>query len=291
MPMKLEIKDYLHSLRFGETQAHQHISIIPLHGAIDSPPFYIALVDAMAARTLTVTEVSEGGSVSELHVLNDSTSPVLLMDGEELIGAKQNRILNTSILLKECSRTVVPVTCTERGRWAYSSAEFSMSDQVLERKIRSRKSHSVYESLAQGKAPQSNQREVWDGIQALHLKANSSSDTAAMLDAFKAQAARLAECLQAFPRADGQVGLVVLINGRVAGLDVISRPEAYARLHGKLVRSYVFDALLEVPPPAPPTGEAPALACSFIDSLAVSREEGLSVDWLRAGSPLPATGS
>jgi hypothetical protein len=108
--MNTDIKNYLHNLRFGETQFHQHISVIPLHTALDGAPPYVALADAMAARTLTVTGVSEGGSVPQLLVLNDSTQPVLIIDGEELIGAKQNRILNTSILLKERLRTVVPIT-------------------------------------------------------------------------------------------------------------------------------------------------------------------------------------
>jgi hypothetical protein len=271
--MNTEIKNYLHNLRFGETQSYQHISVIRLHAVVNGAPSYIALADAMATRTLTVTEVSEGGSVPKLLVLNDSDQPVLIIDGEELIGAKQNRILNTSILLQERSRTVVPVSCTEQGRWAYASPQFAMSDSVLERKIRSRKSRSVSQSLAQCSEPQSNQGEVWDGIQALHCKAKSSSPTSAMHDVFKAKAERLNECLQAFPRAEGQVGLLVLINGRVAGFDVVSRPEVYSRLHEKLVRSYVLDALLDESPPARPPAEAPALAQAFVGALEASREE------------------
>ena len=271
--MKTELKNYLQDLRFGETQSHQHITVIPLHAAPDGAPPYVALADAMASKTLTVTEVSEGGSVPELLVSNDSDQPVLIIDGEELIGAKQNRILNTSILLKKRSRTVVPVSCTESGRWAYSSAEFAMSDSVLEHKIRSRKSRSVSASLSLCSTPQSDQGEVWAGIHALHAKANFSSPTNAMHDLFKAKAERLDQCLKAFPSTEGQVGLLVLINGRVAGFDVVSRPEVYGRLHERLVRSYVLDALLDEPPAARPPSDARTVALAFLASLEVSKEE------------------
>jgi hypothetical protein len=45
--------------------------------------------------------VSEGGSVPNLRVINKTPHHVLLFDGEELKGAKQNRILNTTILIAE----------------------------------------------------------------------------------------------------------------------------------------------------------------------------------------------
>ncbi len=271
--MNAEIKSYLNNLTIGEARVYRHITVLPLLAIRDGAPPYIALAQAMDQKTLIVTEVSEGGSVPQLLVLNDGDQPVLIIDGEELLGAKQNRILNTTILLKEKSRTIVPVSCTEQGRWSYASAQFSMSDAVLERKIRSRKNRSVSESLSHNAPPQSDQGEVWDGIQALHCKAGSSSPTSAMHDAFKAQAGQLNECLQAFPGVDGQVGLLVLIQGQVAGFDVVSRPEVYAQIHEKLVRSYVFDALLDQPSAAKPATDAELLARSFLATLDQTREE------------------
>jgi transposase len=46
---------------------------------------------------VTVQEVSEGGSVPDLLVENSGDTRVLFLEGEELVGAKQNRILNTSV--------------------------------------------------------------------------------------------------------------------------------------------------------------------------------------------------
>ena len=69
-----------------------------------------------------------------------------MIGGEELAGAKQNRVLNTSILLKEASETKIPVSCTEQGRWSYASKAFSESGNVMAFKSRSRKTRSVHKS-------------------------------------------------------------------------------------------------------------------------------------------------
>jgi hypothetical protein len=143
----------------------------------------------------------------------------------------------------------------------------------MERKIRSRKTRSVSESLSHHAPPQSDQGEVWESIQALHCKAGSHSPTSAMHDVFKAQAGQLDECLQAFPCMGGQAGLLVLVKGQVAGFDMVSRPDVYARLHAKLVRSYVLDALLEPSPVVMPASHAELMVRSFIAGLDQMREE------------------
>jgi hypothetical protein len=99
------------------------------------------------------------------------------------------------------------------------------------------------------------------------------SPTLALHDLVRAQVQKLKDYLANLPCLEGQVGLLVVINGRVAGLDVVSRPEVYAGLHKKLVRSYVLDALLDQPTPPRPTTEAHALAEAFIAAVETSREE------------------
>ena len=44
--------------------------------------------------------VSKGGSVPELKVTYNAPEMVLIQDVEELVGAKQNRIMNTTILIQ-----------------------------------------------------------------------------------------------------------------------------------------------------------------------------------------------
>lgn len=97
-------------------------------------------------------------------VVNRAHKPVLLIDGEELAGAKQNRVPNTSILIKEVSETKIPVSCTEQGRRSYASQAFAESGHVMACKSRSKKTRSVHQSLEACGAPKSDQGEVWDGV-------------------------------------------------------------------------------------------------------------------------------
>ena len=67
----------------------------------------------------------------------DDTGQVqrMLFDGEELKGAKQNRILNTTILIAAGSSLDVPVSCTEQGRWSYASREFDESEAIKDPRL------------------------------------------------------------------------------------------------------------------------------------------------------------
>jgi len=206
--MEASIENYLDSLRLGEAQVYRNIILFPLHLTANGSPVYVTLGEAIQAKTLAVTEVSQSGSVPELFVVNSGDQPVLLLDGEELLGAKQNRVLNTTILLREKSETKIPVSCTEHGRWAYSSAQFSSSDVIMEKKIRARKSQTVSQSLVSGLSFGSDQGQVWAGIAALDAKSGSHSPTGAMQDTFKNYANDLKPCLEAFPQVPGQQGIL-----------------------------------------------------------------------------------
>ena len=134
------VKARLQSVHFGEAQPFKNITIVPLIAPADGPFQYRTLGEALATWDIAITEVSAANSVPELLVVNRISQPVLLIDGKELAGAKQNRVLNTSILLKEVSETKIPVSCTEQGRWSYASNAFSESGNAMVHKSRSRKS-------------------------------------------------------------------------------------------------------------------------------------------------------
>src|ERR1043166_2116735 len=125
--MEVSIQNYLSGLALGDVQQFKNMVVVPLFTARDGGPEYLTLKEALEKTLVTVGEISLAGSVPQLKVTSQADVPVLLVDGEELAGARQNRVLNTTILLKEKSETVIPVSCTEQGRWSYRTRLFGHS--------------------------------------------------------------------------------------------------------------------------------------------------------------------
>jgi hypothetical protein len=240
------IKALLASLRTGDPKIHNGLGLWPVFADCRPEPAYLTLVEALSLDGFKITEISEGGSVPNLRVTNETPHHVLLFDGEELKGAKQNRILNTTILIAAGTSLDVPVSCTEQGRWSYASAEFGSSGSLAYAELRKRKSVDVAMNLKAHAIHASDQGAVWEEIENLHAAANSSdkTKTRAMKDAYNERQKELDDFTREVTCHQGQCGLLAVIGDRVEGIDVLSRPEAYATLHRRLVESHAMDFLI-----------------------------------------------
>ena len=115
-------------IRAGEPTQLGGVVVFPLFAGLPPSRYtldYALASEAMVAGTLVVREVSEDGSVCELAARNLGDRPVLLVEGEELKGAKQNRAVVSSVLVAGRSCARIPVCCVQRGKWEYSSRHFS----------------------------------------------------------------------------------------------------------------------------------------------------------------------
>ena len=79
---------FLSDMELGQPQQFKNMTVIPLVLRADRSPKYLTLRETLEKSVLTVTEVIQSGSVPDLKVINAGDSAVLLIDGEELIGAK-----------------------------------------------------------------------------------------------------------------------------------------------------------------------------------------------------------
>jgi hypothetical protein len=246
------VAECLSTIRLGEPQRYQNLSIFPLLGEADNAPEYLLLDEALAQGCVRVTEVSEGGSVPELTLVNDCARPVLLLDGEELVGAKQNRILNLTVLVAARTTTVIPVSCVEAGRWHHTSPAFRSSGRTHYASGRAQKAASVSMSLRSDGSRHSDQRAVWADIaeKSARMRAHSATGAAAAL--YETHRGSLEAYLGAFAPAGAQAGALFAINGRVVGLDLFDSPATLTQVLPKLVRSYALDALDEGEHPGEP---------------------------------------
>src|SRR5439155_26809941 len=155
----------------------------------------------------------------------------LLYDGEELLGAKQNRILNVTVLVPGQAATRIPVSCVEEGRWSARSASFNAARHTSYPELRRRKAEALSAApLDLGLA----QAEVWDAVNVKAARHHVASATRAQSDIFHAMGADVARLREQFPPMPGQDGAVVALGARRLCLDYVSRPDAFARLYGKL---------------------------------------------------------
>jgi len=222
----------------GEPAEHRGIVVAPLFPLRDPVARYATLDDALA-RGFEITETGPEGAVPELRASNPLDEAVLLYDGEELAGAKQNRILNVSVLIGAQAKLVVPVSCVEQGRWRTMSRSFSSAGHVAHAQLRRVKARALGgEPLARGAA----QGAVWDSVDRRLEALDVASRTRAHSDAFHVHRRRLDDLGTAFQVLPGQCGAVFGI-GDTLCVDAVSRPDAFAALWPKLRDGYLLDAL------------------------------------------------
>ncbi len=237
------LADFLHTLRVGEPQAFENLTVFPLIGTQFQEPGYLLLDEALAQGLFEVREVSEAGSVNEVLVINKSDLPVLLMDGEILTGAKQNRVVNASILVRARAELKIPVSCVEQGRWRYVAEKFTESRRFSYARLRAQKSAQVAQSLHAFGAFSADQGAIWDEVERKQREMGAESPTGAVNGVYESHAEKLRKYCAAFSPLEGQVGAAVFINGSFVCLDAFDSPVSLRALYPKMIESYALDAL------------------------------------------------
>lgn len=237
------IKNYLNKISLSKPIKYENMVIIPIKiQNIENLDFY-TLKEAEAKSSIVISEVTESGSVNNLKIMNKSDKEVLILDGEELIGAKQNRSINISVLIAKRTEVVVPVSCVEAGRWRYESENFKSGDNFISSTIRRNRDLRVRESLKNYGNFQSNQGEVWSDIDDLSEDLNTESDTSAFHDTIKQNKSSIKDYVDNFPLFKDQSGLIVWINDELQGFESLYNYRTYKKFHKNIVQSYVLDAI------------------------------------------------
>ena len=233
----------LPKLRVGNPLRHKALSVFPLFADPTGQVDYRLADEALADESLIVEEVSESGSVPDLLVENKGDVRVLFIEGEELIGAKQNRILNTSVLVAAHSKTKIPVSCVEQGRWRYSSRHFGSSGSHSTSKMRRTLKASVSRSVKEKRGHRSDQAEVWAEVACLDFALGVDSGTVAMSDAFETYRDRIADYREHLKYVVRATGVAVAIGNAVVAVDVFDKPSTCQKIWDRLLSGVVLEAL------------------------------------------------
>jgi hypothetical protein len=212
----------------GSARSYRGLTLVPLFPSCPPALDYLGL-DEASAGGLTVSEAGAEGVVEWLLVENPLPELVLLYEGEELVGAKQNRMLEQTILVGAGSTLKVPAKCVERGRWSQRTEHFAPAPRAAYPELR--------------RARFVGQAAVWADVAAKSARLQACSPTDAAEELYVSRRASLDEYVQALPRLDGQSGVIVGIGGRLVCLDYVSRSDVFAGLYLKLLRGYALDAI------------------------------------------------
>ena len=225
----------LPALKIGNPINYEALTVFPLFGEnggggdVD----YVLSDAAIASEAVVVTEVSEGGSVPDLLVENRGDSRVLFLEGEELVGAKQNRVLNVSVMIAAHTKTPVPVSCVEQGRWGYRGRKFGSGGHSSS-KLRHIVKRSVHASLKATGGHSSDQGAVWKEVRRQQHSLGTDSPTSAMSDTYRDCESRISQFHDSLQPADGALGMAVAVGGKVISVDVLDKPSTCQKVWGRL---------------------------------------------------------
>jgi ARG/rhodanese/phosphatase superfamily protein len=242
MPLRLEV---------GPPVDAGALRLFPLFSSAPPAPPYLCGPEAEAAGVLHVGEREEGAQVPHLTVAIAGAVPVLLVEGEILLGALQNRTLNVSVLCAAPADTVIPVSCVEAGRWG-APKRTTRSPRHAPPRLRGAKTASVADSLRAGVGHFSDQGEVWRLVDSYDIAHGVNSATSSLEDVAEAVAPDVRYLVANFRPEEGQVGVVAAAGGGVLTLDCFDKPATLAAYWDGLLSGYALDAVGADPPSAGP---------------------------------------
>ncbi|MXZ44855.1 MAG: hypothetical protein F4Z01_07775 [Gammaproteobacteria bacterium] len=246
--MNSTISPFPSQLQIGAPTICDNLAIVPLLNKTNPTPTYLTLDEGLSKSLFYVEELDEGASVNDILFRNQSDRFALLFEGEEFLGAMQNRILNVSIFVTPKTKQKIPVSCVEAGRWHHrhqdrEKSRFRAANRMHYARGRAMENEAVSMNLASMQEFRSDQSGVWEDIRLKSSRTNAESPSSASDAMYESSESRTNEFLKSFTHEPNHVGSVFLIDGAVSGLEIFATESTHKRMLQKLVRSYALDAI------------------------------------------------
>ncbi|MCS7215703.1 MAG: hypothetical protein NZ826_06085, partial [Thermodesulfovibrio sp.] len=237
------LNSFLSSIHFSDPQAYRDLIIFPLYSDIVKEDGYLLLDEALKTDKFRIQEVSEGGSVPELTVINELDSDVLLLEGDILVGAKQNRTINTTIIVGKGSKLTIPVSCVEQGRWSYRSRVFSSSKFSVDPDIRRMKAKTVMSSLKESGQFRADQSGIWGTIAEKMRRHNYDSRSMDVDELYESRQEDYQNYERSFSYKDQQIGIAVFNGDELSGCDIFGVKGIMYKAFKKILSGYIFEGI------------------------------------------------
>ena len=262
-----ELGDLAARIRTGLPVPIGPVTLVPLYSEGGGPEADL-LEESIARGHTTVTEVGEQGRVNLLSVHHQGPQVRLLLDGEEVVGAEQNRFFNASFLVPPGATVEIPVSCVEHGRWRYKSAAFGSSERTLTSRARSSKLARTSDSVTRVGRYDSNQQAVWSDVERYLDRTEIRSATSAFSDAAERRVAVIES--QIPEPTPGQTGVAVVQGDKLISMDILGSPELFRRSWKKIARGILAE-VYDKSPPASDAVSTVRTAISQLGSIPVAR--------------------
>ncbi len=240
---KFNLKSLFDNLAILEPQLiYRNIVILPVELKIPSQLKYISLRSAVMANKAKVTEVNDAGNVPYVKVFNHSKEYVLIPQGEHLEGAKQNRMVNTSILINPETEIIIPVSCIEKGRWHHIRPDFIPSEEIINYKLRKHNSEEVSKNLRERGEFKSDQHSIWNFIDNVFQKEQLSHETSSYSAYMKAKIER--ENIESldFKLPENINGAAIFIGNKLLSFEYFSDKNYFDEIKKRLIGAVIVDA-------------------------------------------------
>jgi len=234
------LKEEIAGIDVGEPLHHHNITVFPLMGACGKG-CYTLLAQAIKSGQALVEEVDEEGDVPNLRVVNDSALPLMIVEGEVLRGAKQDRVVNITVIVAAKTSFTLPVSCVERGRWDYVSKHFR-AERFVPPRVRAAAMQDI--QSREGKYHPSQSR-IWREVDSVLEDVGADSATATIADAFKASQKRLKEYRNRISLPKEATGFLVAKADALVGMDLFDSPKTMRKFWHRLSEAYFVEAVLE----------------------------------------------
>lgn len=226
------------SIQVLDLQQNSNIQIAQIYRVASDSMEIISIHEAFRDSLIQINEESEEGQVNSISLKNLSNQYVFLLDGDIIIGAKQNRIFNSSMLIGPMQEYYVSVSCIEKNRWDKSNSSFRPANFLSHKSLRKKKIDSYYNRGSY------NQNEVWDEVSNLNKRYNQRSKTSSHTILHESKKHLVDNIKNKFEINPNANALAYFINGDLKGIEMFYNDSIYKSYYLPLISSICLEGIL-----------------------------------------------